>query len=132
MEELLIVVLQGLFEVLLDVLSYLPFDLSRSASPSSSTRRDTDDLLAGCFLWFMGGCVAGGLSLLVFDRSFLPTRKLRIANLVAAPVMAGFVSRTIARRREARGAFADPRRSFWQAFSFSLGVVLVRFAWGLR
>ena len=54
----------------------------------------------GFFLW---GLLAGGISLLVFPRSFISSRELRILNLIVTPLVAGETMRQIGKLRERRG-----------------------------
>lgn len=128
MEEVLIVVLQFLFEFLLEVLGNIPFDWpSRNRSTP-----EPEGIVLRCLLWFCGGCLLAGLSLLVVRQTMIGVDLLRIANLVLAPVSSAFVSQAIARRRARSNPFIVPRNHFWQAFWFTLGMVLIRFAYAAR
>lgn len=69
----------------------------------------------------------GGLSLIVAKHSFISLPQLRLVNLVFAPLAAAFVSREIARHLAKNNAFIIPNNHFWQAFSFTLGLVFIRF-----
>lgn len=128
MEEILIVILQFLFEFALDVLGNLPFDWpSRNRSTP-----EPENIFLRCFLWFCGGCLLAGLSLIVFRHTLIAAPALRIANLVLAPLASAFLSAAIARQRALENPFIVPRNHFWQAFWFTLGLVAIRFAYATR
>jgi hypothetical protein len=125
MEDLLIAILQGLFEFIIEVLGYnslnWPFDWKW---PESSAGK--------CCLWFIAGCGLAGISVLVLKHTWITHPALRIANLVVAPLTSAFISQAIALRRSRRHPSIVPRNHFWQAFWFTLGVVTVRFAYAMR
>lgn len=128
MEELLVLILQFLFEFVLNVLGNLPFDWpSRNRATPERER-----IAAVCALWFAGGCVLAGISLLIFPRSLVPTPALRMLNLLLAPVAAAFLSQAIARRRARRNPNIVPRNHFWQAFWYTSGLTLIRFMYTTR
>jgi hypothetical protein len=126
MEELLIAIIQGVFEFVFEALAYLPFDWHAE----TLTSKDSVRLFWRCFFWFVGGCLLGWLSLYIVDHALLLTPTLRMANLIVAPLSSAFISQAIAKRRAQRDEHIEPRRSFWQAFWFSLGIVVIRFAYG--
>jgi hypothetical protein len=81
MEDLLIAILQGLFEFALEVLANIPFDWPLSTRKTSEPR----SLRIACFLWFVGGCLLGALSILLLKHTWIRFSPLRIANLPLAP-----------------------------------------------
>lgn len=128
MEEILIVILQFLFEFILNVLGNIPFDW-----PSQNrTKPEPEGISLRCFLWFCGGCALAGLSLLIVKHTMIDVAALRVVNLVFAPVSSAFISQAIARRRARDNPFIIPRNHFWQAFWFTLGLVIIRFAYASR
>lgn len=128
MEELLIVILQFLFEFVMNVLANLPFDWP------SRTRKvpEPSAITLLCLLWFAGGCLLAWTSLLVVRHTLIAIPELRVANLLLAPVASAYLSRAIAERRSGLNPNIVPRNHFWQAFWFTLGLVLVRFAYATR
>jgi len=78
---------------------------------------------------FVIGCVLGGVSVFVVQHSLLSLPALRVINLLAAPLFSAFLSKAIATRRSETNANIIPRNHFWQAFWFTLGLVMVRFAY---
>lgn len=123
MEEIIILIIQVFFEIFLQIFSYLPFDLSSKKKP------DPQSIWPFSILWFFGGCFLGWLSLFLFEHTFIPTFGLRITNLVLSPIVAAFLSETIATRRAKENDFVVPRDHFWLAFWFTLGFTVVRFAY---
>ena len=128
MEELLIVIIQFLFEFVLNVLSNIPFDW-----PSRNrTTPEPEGISLRCFMGFCGGCLLAGVSLLIAKHTIIAISGLRIANLVLAPVASAVLSKSIASHRARDNPFIIPRNHFWQAFWFTLGLVLIRFAYASR
>jgi hypothetical protein len=82
-------------------------------------------------VWLCAGILIGGLISLVWPHTFLPHPALRLANLVLAPWAAGLVAEWIARQRANSDPDIDPRRAFWLAFWFALGLAGARLT-GLR
>jgi hypothetical protein len=128
MEDLIVTIFQALFEFVLEVFFYIPFDW-----PSSSrSQPESETIIGSCCSWFVGGCILSWLLMLVFNHTFITHPALRIANLVLAPITSAFVSQAVARHRNKRNRFIIPRNHFWQAFWFTLGIVTVRFAYAVR
>lgn len=128
MEELIVVILQGFFEFILNVLGNIPADW-----PSKNRNTpERESVVANCFLWFLGGCVLAGISLIFFKHTLIPTLELRIANLVLAPIASAFLSEHIAKRRAEKNPLIIPRNHFWQAFWYTVGLVVIRFTYASR
>jgi len=125
MEDLIIAILQGIFEFTLEVLSYLPFDWPL-------TEKTPISLSGKCVLLFVAGCGFAGISVLILKHTWISFSVLRIANLILAPVTSAFISQAIARRRMKKNRSIIPRNHFWQAFWFTLGIALVRFTYAIR
>jgi hypothetical protein len=49
-----------------------------------SLRSGSEERIA-CFLWFVGGCLLGALSILLLKHTWIRFSPLRIANLPLAP-----------------------------------------------
>lgn len=127
MEELLILVLQGLFEFLFDVASGLghwPL--------TNDTKQEKKDGLNSWLIWVFAGGLMAVLSLVAFRHTFIPTPQLRIANLLLAPVASAFLTQHIAKQRALTNPNIIPRQHFWQAFWYAIGFVVVRFAYVSR
>ena len=128
MEELLIVIIQFLCEFILNVFCNIPFDW-----PSRNrTSPEPEGIYLVCFLWFCGGCLLAGISLIFVKNTIISVSVLRIANLALAPFASAFLSQAIAQHRAKNNLFITPRNHFWQAFWFTLGLTLIRFAYASR
>ncbi len=128
MEEILIALLQGVFEFTVEVLSYLPLDW-----PFGSRRfREPGYLGLACTFWFLGGGALAWVSVQLFPHTLLQVSAWRIANLILAPITSAFLAQAVARARRTRHPFLIPRNHFWQALWFTLGLTTVRFAYALR
>ena len=129
MEDLIIIILQAIFEFVVESVSYLPLDWWPSRSRTSP---ESDTVTANCCIWFIIGCGLACVSMLFLKRTWISLPALRIANLVLAPIASAFISQAIARRRSRRNRFIIPRNHFWQSFWFTFGLVSVRFAYAAR
>ncbi|HEU5397306.1 MAG TPA: hypothetical protein VFV81_09065 [Verrucomicrobiae bacterium] len=128
MEDLIIAVLQGIFEFLLEIFSYTPLDW-----PFTWTDRGRPETLWGkCAAWFIAGGGIAGVILLFWHRTWISHPLFRILNLITAPIISAFLAEWIAKRRNLRNLDVVPRNHFWQAFWFTLGIVSVRFAYAVR
>jgi hypothetical protein len=126
-EELIIVLLHGLFEFIFNVLSGSPGWPSKQQAAS-----DDKNNVGGWLIWVLAGGLMAGLSLVFFNHTFIPTSELRIANLFLSPIASGFLTQHIAKQRAKTNPNIVPHHHFWQAFWYSSGFVVVRFAYALR
>jgi len=128
MEDFLVSLLQFLFEFVFEVLGNWPFDWA----VSWKSREKADAQAGWCIIWFLLGGGLAAISILILHRTWISHPALRIANLVLAPIVSGFISQALARRRQRRRSEIVPRNHFWQAFWFTLGIVFTRFAFAPR
>lgn len=130
-EELLIVIIQFLFETVLESLIYWPFESAADqlfgSRPARRSSRGSVPLIAG-----IGGGVLGGISLVVWPHTWLHSPLLRIANAVSAPLISAGSAWLIASHRARHRDRSSPRDQALFGFTFTLAFVLVRFAWGQR
>jgi hypothetical protein len=127
MEEILFVILQLLFEFVLQLLLYSGFDLAAWAFGKEDKGGSV-----GCavmFVFLLLGSGLGGLANWIHPGAFLPYEWMRIANLLAGPPLAGGASWLFAEVRKHYGAKLLPSLHFWFAFCFVLGFDLVRFVY---
>jgi hypothetical protein len=132
-EELLILLLQFVFELLFDILVWFPWDIFlwwREDKTPPGLRLSDNWLvpLAGVVL----GGILGGLSLVVVPTTILRHEAARLLNLVATPLLSGSLARALSKRRVRSGRSSDPRLHFWFAFAFSIMFLVVRFTWAHR
>jgi hypothetical protein len=131
MEDLLIVILQFFFEVLLQVLAELPWDLF------VGSRQKSTDWEAGpgawIFLSLAAGAGIGGISLLVFPTTLLHSSRARMANLIVAPAISGLVSFSFWRARKGvKVNRSDAEMRAVYAACFTFGLAVIRFAYAGR
>ena len=127
MEEVLIVILQLVFELAVQLLLYGGIDcitmwVEKNDKPGG----------VGCLLMFifaLMGVGFGAFANLFHPGAFLPFGWLRIANLIVGPLLAGGVSWLFTDWRRRRGARLVPIMHFWFAFFFVFGFNLVRFVY---
>ena len=129
MEDFLIVILQGLIELLVEAIVYIPFDwpFGYRSIPQSSV-----GIVGRCALWFVSGCLLAGGSLLVLNHTWISLPAFRIANIVLAPITSGYIAKFLAVRRSRKNPDIIPENHFRQAFWFTLGLVLIRFVYAVR
>jgi hypothetical protein len=127
MEEALILVIQGIFELFLQMLAY-------SGLEWSVWGRDRDDDL-GCsyvFVFLILGMLFGGLMNWIHPRLITPWPAVRVAGIIVWPIVFGAMSWLIADYRRKRGTNIHPKTHFITAFCFVLGFDLIRFVFGTR
>lgn len=125
MEEVLIVILQGLLELGLEFLIYAGLDLAALRG-----RSDEDQGCVIMVVFFSLGALLGGAANLIRPRLMLPYPWLRIGNLIVGPLVAGAASWYLTRWRQERGAKVLPGSHFLFAFWFTFAFDVVRFAYG--
>jgi len=122
MEEFTIVILQAVFEIAINILTNIGFDLVAYFWEKG----DENKTSSKCFLMFLAGSGIGLLSWVFIPKVMLPYSWLRISTFFLSPVLAGFISLQIARFKAKREE-VWPWRHFWYSFFACLGLVLVRF-----
>jgi len=125
MEELLILILQ----LLIESIAYCPWDALLYSREKSG--RDPSVITWSSFSLIMGGVLGAG-SLLLLPDVLLKWHSLRIITLVGLPVLSGAIAGRMATKRTLTRDTVDVRTHFWGAAMFTLGVVVVRFAFANR
>lgn len=125
MEELLAVLFQIFFEVVLQAFGSVPINFT--------TRSEKLDRGCGWVLLHGGaGGLLGYLSTLVAPKLLLPYTALRIGNLLVAPLLAGGIAYLFARWARSRGNNYDPTDHFWHGVLFAFMFGAARFAFAER
>jgi len=131
MEDILILIIQGIIEFLFELFGYLPWDLWWYARPKEGDESDF-----GFGVWLFSSVILGGtlgyISVFVFPNVIIKFGWLRIALLFLSPLASGFFARQMALHREERGRISDSETHFWLSFCFSMGLVWMRFAFAHR
>ncbi|HEX8846930.1 MAG TPA: hypothetical protein VF791_19970 [Pyrinomonadaceae bacterium] len=83
------------------------------------------------FLTFIGygllGAIAGGISLLIFPRSFVRSSSMHGISLLLTPALAGLVMSGLGWLRGRQGSSLIKLDSFGYGFIFAFGMALLRF-----
>jgi hypothetical protein len=124
MEELLVRVIQFLVEVVGQALLSIPFDcgcrLREKPEPPA--------LVPSLLLLIVGGMLGWVSTGLVPPLVHIPA--LRIASLIASPLLAGVIGYHIAKfQLERRNPLIEPKHHFWYSLSFTVGLASIRFAY---
>ena len=128
MEELIVLLAQFLFEVVLNVLGNVPFEwLSRSRKTP-----DPPAVWPTAMAWFLLGALIGWLSTLLISHTLITLPTLRVLNLLVSPIASALLSHASAQHRSKLNPNITPRNHFWYAFWFTFGLVLARLAYALR
>lgn len=127
MEEVLVFILQVVFEVLIEWILYSGLDFGFSQLFGSKSRRG---LLA--VLSFGAGGAFGALANVIAPAALLPLPWLRIVNLIVGPPLVGWMAARWAKFLNCHGHAFDPRDQFWMGFWFALAFDVTRFAWAVR
>ncbi len=127
--EILLTVLQFFGEIVLQILFEAGVEFIGHALRSRVPAKPVHPALAalGCAAL---GALAGRISLFILPSLLLARPWMRAVNLVAAPLIAGFVMSAIGNMRQRREQERSPLDRFWYAFLFALSMALVRFFWG--
>ena len=133
MEEIVALLIQLVLEVGLQIFGSIGFDFATESRRTKGKHGQVadDDGCGWLFTFAVFGGICGGLSLIFAPKLILPSLGLRLANLLAAPLLAGGLSYLVAAHIwAARGQ--SPRHHFWRGFCFALAFGLVRFAYAHR
>lgn len=129
MEDLALWILQIILEILLEALFGLFSDTSTYRLLDKPAR---DSWGLRCLVLLVFGLSVGWVSWDYVPHFLLGRPWLRLVNLIAAPLLAGYAALTLAEWRRDRGDDAvRPYRHFLYAFSASFGAVLARLCMGL-
>ena len=120
MEELLIALVQGFFQLMGEFFS----DTSFNYWDASSVTEEDASFWIG-FLVFLAGAGVGVLSLHCWHDVVLRRSAVRILALIFSPIVSGWVSRQIGKVLSS----AQTSSYFWLALLFNLGICLIRFGY---
>ena len=132
MEDLLILILQGLVQIVFEVFAYWPWDWIWYTEPFDREKSKS------WHKWMaaMAGIVVGGLlgwaSLHFFPDVLVKWGWVRILFLIISPLGSGMIAREMAQWRKEKNIGIDPMFHFWLSLCFSVGLVWVRFAFAHR
>ena len=92
------------------------------------SRERRNAVLAGIG-YFLIGLILGGVSLLIFPRSFVRSETFHGINLLITPLVSGLVMAALGRWRERHGKPILRLDSFVYGFVFAFAMALVRFVY---
>jgi hypothetical protein len=121
--EILALVIQFLIEVVGTAIFSIPFDCA------CRIREKEERPIGLSVLFLTAGGMVGGISA-AFVPSLVEIPALKLASLVVTPLVAGTIGYHIAKwQARTRNPLLVPRYHFWYTFFFTLGLVVVRFAY---
>jgi hypothetical protein len=126
-EDLIAIVVQFIFEVIGSIFIGTPFGFNTR----KPTQLESGSLFLRSVLTSVGA-ILGYLSAYLLPFKLLPYSWLRLVNLIIAPLVGGYVAKTIAAHRAKDDAFIEPKVHFWNAFWFILSFLLLRIAYVSR
>ena len=134
MEDLLMALFQFFFEVIVQLLAEVPWDLSLGISEKRSALRDGEP---NYIFWGFGslfaGAALGGASLLVHPHTVITNSWARVAYLFFAPFSAWLFSYFFSKYGILkRTPEANPKRHAACLFLFSFGLTVIRFMYADR
>jgi len=113
-------------EVLLQVLGELLAEWGVHLTRPAERRRPPHPLFT-LLGYALLGLAVGALSLLWLPHSLLPSKGLRLANLVLSPLLSGAVLAWIGHWRAQRGSPVPVRNRFMQGLVFAFAMAAVRY-----
>ncbi len=129
MEIIAEAILGFIVEILIPIVGEFAFDfLLRSVGEPFVSRERRNAVVAGLG-YFLIGLILGGLSLLIFPRSFVRSETFHGINLLITPLVAGLVMGALGRWRERHGETILRLDSFVYGFVFAFAMALVRFVY---
>lgn len=125
MEELLGLIVQGAIEFVLEFVFYYLFDRPRSGSG-----RKDQGFPGWLLVYLVLGTGLGAAVNWVHPQLLIANPWIRLANLLVAPLLSGWLSQRIAGLRALKDANIAAWKHFYYAAVFTLGFALVRFLFG--
>jgi len=132
MEDLLILILQGLAQIAFEVFAYFPWDWAWYSRPYN----EKENAFGNCLTVWTTSLIVGGLlgwaSLHFFPDVLIKWGWLRIVLLFLSPLGSGCMALAMARGRQEKNELVSPWFHFWLSLCFSAGFVGVRFDFAHR
>ncbi len=134
--EIILEILLGLFgfilEAAFEILAQLFFEMAAAIGLRSLTEpfrrpRPINPILAGIG-YALYGAFAGGLSLLI-PKVFTAPVWLKLLNLIATPIVCGYIMAKVGQIRERRGQKVMRIDTFFYGYIFALSMAVVRLIW---
>ncbi len=136
MEDLLLAVLSGVFEILLDVLFQVAMEGVTALAVRSIRNKveeyrvaeseATSPILAGAGYLLLGAAF-GGVSVYLFPHPLVHPSKIHGISLVVSPVITGLIMSQVGSLLRRTGKDTVQIESFGYGFAFAFGVAVIRF-----
>ena len=118
---------QFVLEFLLQIFGELLIELGLRSLGEPFVHREQRNPILAAVGYCVLGFIMGGLSLLIFPKSFVRSERFHGINLIITPVLAGLVMGLIGRLRELKGKTVIRLDSFLYGFLFALAMASIRF-----
>lgn len=127
MEIIFEILFEVVFELILQVVGEVLFEVGLRSVSEPLRHRETRSPILAFIGYAVAGAAVGGLSLLVFPQSLVPSVGFRGASLIASPLLAGAAMSGLGwlRRRQGKRLLRLDRFVYGAIFAF--GMALVRF-----
>ena len=129
MEVIAELLLGFIVEVVIPVVGELAFEILLHGFGQPFVSRERRNPVFAGIGYFLIGLILGGLSLLVFPRSFVRSERFHGINLLITPLVAGLVMGTVGRWRVRHGDTLLRLDTFVYGFLFAFAMALVRFVY---
>jgi hypothetical protein len=126
------IIFEGLFgfllEFILQIFGELLVELGLRSLAEPFREQEARNPILTLFGYALLGSIVGGLSLLIFPRTFVRSESMHGIGLLITPVLAGLAMSGLGWLRNRQGKKLLRLDSFGYGFTFALGMALVRFA----
>ena len=125
MEIIFEIVFEVVFEFILLTVGEVLFEVGLRGLSEPFKRRETRNPVLAFIGYAVAGAAVGGLSLLVFPQSLIPTVGFRGVSLIVSPLLAGAAMAGLGwlRRRQGKRLLRLDRFVFGAVFAFGMALV---------
>ena len=129
MEIIAEAILGFILEILIPIVGEISFEAVARCLGEPFRSRERRNAVAAGIGYFLIGLILGGVSLLIFPRSFVRSETFHGINLLITPLVSGLVMGAFGRWRERQGKTILRLDSFVYGFVFAFAMALVRFVY---
>ena len=126
LEDILLALLEFLFEVVLEVVGEALFGLVLRALGTLFERLEFEKPVSAAIGYTILGAFTGGASVLIFPHPLIRTSRLHGISLLISPLATGAIMSLIGSVLRRRGKGTVQIETFWYGFAFAFGIALVR------
>ncbi len=121
------IIIEIVLELLINVFAELLFEVGLTVLKESIRRNGASYPILACIGYALLGCVAGGLSLLVFPRQYMRSERYHGLGLLLIPILAGSVMAGLGAIKSKMGKRVIRLDTFSFGFVFAFFMTLTRF-----